>query len=282
MAWRCFLGMLAGLALLTACRAEVAEPEPSAQPSTASPEPRLPAVEQPLGREALLLAVTQAASDYGFGRDDAARQRELDGKRFEVRLAVGCPGDTQATRTVEFDEVNRQLRISLAPEINAQTSAITGLGLTDVEAVDGFWIYRPWLLTGGCPRTIAQPAGAGPTADATGTDTPATPSPNFSQAPEEPRIGIARFYATTDSRAGRRGERAYQLSRQLAAGEQPSSTGYELVLSGRLEKLPSGQVVACSGDVASRAPSCIVSAHIDRVTIVHPGTGTALAEWTFG
>ena len=96
------------------------------------------------------------------------------------------------------------------------------------------------------------------------------------------RVGIAQFFSDTDSRTLRRDGRPYQATKALADGQAPSAQGYDLVLSGRLKRLPDGRVIACKVEQASRPPQCIVSVDFDRVWIERPDTKESLAEWNAG
>ena len=262
--------LLASAALLAACeRSPPAGTEAESEPT--SPTELLPVADPPLDRERLLLAVARAASDFAAGRDDGERQRQLSGRRFEVRLRVGCESDDIATRQWSFDEPNRVLRVRVEPELSASDPAIAALGLEPFEAVEGFWIRRPWLLHAACPETApAAPADeeADGEADAPGERPPAA----------QPHVGIAHFFTEQDSRLRRRDQRAYETTVKLAEGEQPSPTGYDLVLSGRLTQLPGGRVIACAGNGAAAPPRCIVSADFDQVRLARPD-GTMIAEW---
>jgi hypothetical protein len=111
-------------------------------------------------------------------------------------------------------------------------------------------------------------------------DTPQEPAGDLARAAGySQRIGIAQFFTGADSRTGRREERAYEASKMLAENERPSPEGYNLVLSGRLRRLPGGQVIACRVASVDAPPECVVSAKFDRVRIEVPSTKNVLAEW---
>lgn len=265
--------LLASAVVLAACgRSAAPEPAPEgeAQASTELP----PVTEPPLDRERLLFAVARAASDFATGRNDRERQLQLDGRRFEVRLRFGCEGDDMATRRWSFDEPSRVLRIRVEPELSATGLAIEALGLEPFEAVEGFWIRRPWLLQAACSTRRAPPE-----SDAEGRSSSKEGGEELGA--EQPRIGIAHFFTEQDSRTLRRDNRAYEATIRLANEEEPSTTGYDLVLSGRLTRMPDGRVIACAGGVASVPPRCIVSADFDRVTLARPDR-TVVAEWSSG
>lgn len=244
----------------------------------------MPLVEPPRDRANLLIAVARAASAAALGTDDAAAQRELDGDRFEFRLRFGCPrpGNEEPGAgpfSVRFDRESRRLRLSAAPTVSADDPVVTAIAGEEVEAVEGFWIERPWLLAAGCPavppppeqaETEAKPAEE---ADAEG-DTNINPA-----TPILPSIAIAQFLTADDPRTDRRGKRPYEAAKTLPEGSEPSQQGYDLVLSGRLRANGNGKVISCTVTSPDRPPTCMVSALFDRVWIRHPGTGEIIAEW---
>jgi len=262
----------AAVAMLGACHPEGQQPADANQPETEAqaPAPRLPKIEAPLDRAGLLQAVRAAASATALGRDDPEAQRALDGKTFEVRVRFGCapagPAAEDAAKgpfNVRFEPEERTLRISAAPDLTLKDPKVRAIAGEGIEAVEGFWMRRPWLLTDGCPATPDSQA----------------PTPALATA-EGQRVGIAQFFAATDSRVGRRNERAYEATSTLGAEEQPSLEGYSLVLAGRLRKLASGRVVTCQLEGRDAPPDCIVSAEFDRAWIEHPGTRAMVAEWS--
>ena len=296
---------LAGIAAfgLAACRPATQDPPvDNSSENRVLPRPTLPVVDPPMDREALLLAVARAASSAGLGLDDAAVQRKLDGRRFEVRLRFGCKPDGTAADadgrfTVRFDEKDRTLRLSASPDLGLDDVPVEALGKTAegasdeanvIEAAEGFWLRRPWLLADGCPptsppdqaamemRVDASEPGQSQPATAPGGTSADSGSPS-KEANE--RVGLAEFYTSTDSRTGRRDERAYEVTKVLGEGEQPSTQGYNLVLSGRLRAKPLGRVISCSIAAPGEPPQCIVSAQLDTVLIERPDSKQVLAKW---
>lgn len=267
--------MAAAAALLAACgRGETEPAAEGSSPGESATLPALPAVDPPLDRAGLLLAVGRAASDFASGSSDAARQRELDGRRFAVALRFGCPNDESASRISSFDETTRVLRVRIEPDLTARNPLAFGPAFAQFEAVEGFQIRRPWLLRAACPAVRAEPGDV--------AAVPAPPGPNATPAQgAAPVIGLAHFFTEQDSRTLRRANRAYQATVKLAEDEQPSSQGYDLVLSGRLAALPDGRVIACMDQGPEAPPACVVSVSFDRVALQRPD-GTLVAAWTSG
>jgi hypothetical protein len=268
------LALVAGVLFTSGCR-QASEDAAIGNDSenAVSPLPPLPIAEPPIGRETILLAAARAASAAALGRGDAAGQRELDGKRFEVRIRFGCPPSRSVTEgasrfELRFDEENRTLRLRAAPDLSLDDKTIAGLSGDTVEAVEGFWIQRPWLLADGCPPGPQLPPDA---RDAEGGASPPSTSHR--------RIGIAHFFTEADSRTGRRDHRAYEATKVLKEGEQPSAEGYNLVLSGRLRARPLGRVISCTVVSIDAPPQCVVSAEFGRVWIEQPGSKQVVAEW---
>lgn len=270
--------------------------------------PSVPLPKPPIGRADLLAAVAQAASAEAAGADDSAAQRLLDGQQFELRIRFGCRGPApeldEAVLGWSFDAGKRTLRVRAAPTISID-DAIAQQILQQVngerfEAVEGFWIPRPWLLDPVCPDAPpAAPAGAraGPLAEALARasrqpEEPATQEPSkppvedvqesVAPPPAWPKVGIARFYTGSDPRTQRRDMRPYETVKTLREGQAADPQGFNLVLSGRLQALPGQKVIACVGRGADNPPECIISADFHRVWIERPENRQILAEWGSG
>lgn len=277
---------LAIVVATTACRPGGEDGAERTSTNAVSPIDRLPVAEHPMDRAALLMAAARAASAAALGGVDTVQRRLLDGKRFEVRIRFGCPGDPlpqggSAPFEIKFDEVDRMLRVRAAPDLNREEPLVSSIAGEAVEAVEGFWLRRPWLLADGCPRLPAPDptteAQRGPNdSSARSAKDPDVPPPSPTPALT---VGIAEFFTEADSRAGRRDGRAYQAAKVLGGVERPSNIGYNLVLSGRLRQLPSGQVITCVAANPDQPPQCLISADFDRVRIEAPGTREILAEW---
>ena len=255
--------------------------------------PALPVPAPAMDRAGLLAAVAQAASAAAGGLDDGEAQRTLDGKQFEIRLRFGCSGPTElADKTSmnwRFDQAKRTLRLSAAPDISIEQPLPAGIAGDSFEAAEGFWVPRPWLLQQGCPVVPPPPPPPQPAKTQSPTKAAAPEASTETKvavqkppAPAQHRIGIAQFFSDTDSRTLRRDGRPYEATKVLEEGQAPSAQGYDLVLSGRLKRLPSGRVIACKVEQTDRPPQCIVSVDFDRVWIERPDTKESLAEWNAG
>lgn len=280
-----------GLALIAGCgpsRDTADTPANDQTENEATASPIAPVVPKALGRSDLLLAMGKVASAFALGKDDIADQRALDGQIFEFRMRYGCTsvgqGSTIEPLSVSFDEENRTLRLSAHPGVTMADATIAAVTHGQVEAVEGFWIDRPWLLEAGCPRPRAQvprpeTQGAGSEADQAPTQAaPVNPPVTVPTA----RFAIAQFFGEEESRTLRRNSRPYQLTKTLAEGVTPSSAGYDIVLAGRLRKLPDGRVISCTTTDPVAGPSCVVSVAFDRVSIRRGDNDELLSEWGSG
>ena len=275
-----------------ACRAPSEnEASPSIAANAESPTPPLPIADRPIDRAGLLAAVARVASATAMALDDLEQQQGLDGKTFELRIRFGCPGaatePTEATPfTIRYDEEKRTLRVRAAPDLTLSDPPIAAVAGPSVEAVEGFWLYRPWLLADGCPAVpLPRTTSSATVSNATETETAAeaeTEQVSRTRSPSrpQPRVGVAQFYTDTDPRTERRDERAYETTKVLGAGELPSAQGYNLVLSGRLRRPPQGKVITCRVISPDTPPECVVSVSIDRVRIERPNGGMEIAEWS--
>lgn len=293
------MSLLAAMAVLGACQ-QPALQDGNNEDAVEEPVLNLPAVprpQPPMDRAAILAAVARAASAAASGADDAATQGALDGRQFEFRIRFGCRGPSSRLRDEwlgwSYDRDDGTLRVRAMPTLSADEQLVKALGGDLFEAVEGFWIPRPWLIEPACPATVAvSSTPAEPAADAASDKTSAQPVATSAAAaeseritepvPKWPRIGIAQFFTETDSRTGRRSMRPYEAVQTIDPGQPIGSQGFNLVLSGRLKALPGKRVIACFAKGANSPPECIVSAQFDRVWIERPGAREKIAEWGGG
>ena len=194
-------------------------------------------------------------TDAALGRDDAAAQRQLRGRKFSVRIRFGCPGVTNPDRSWSYDDKKQVLRVKVRSTLTSDGLPKSDLLAKDYQGVVGFALARPWLLSAGCP------------------------APGFDAvASGEPAILIAQLFTDADSRV-QRPQRDYELTKAIEPNEQPGD-GLDLLLSGRLAELADGRPIHCAAQAG--APACLVSARIDRVAIENPASGELLGEWGSG
>jgi len=276
------MAVLAGASVLVSCQpSSEHQPGENVSINAVTDPPAPPLAEQHLDREALLLAVVRAASAAALGMDDRDAQRRLDGDPFELRLRFGCAATAgtpeKQSRHWSFDEERRVLRFRVDPDITGDGAAIEPIAGAEFEAVEGFWLRRPWLLAAACPvsRSLNPPLEESQEREKGQQD-------ELEATVTEPRVGVAQFFTGADARTQRRDSRAYEATRTLTKGEAPSPQGYNLVLSGRLRKLFDGRVIACTVSNRDVPPRCIISVQFDRVWIERPDSRETYAEWGSG
>ena len=285
---RLSVALLATAQVLAACQrpppAPPAEPPPAAAPAVA-PAPLVPAV---MDRAELLRALDRAASAYAAGRPDGAA--DLSDRRFVVRQVFGCGGPAAAATPGlarwTWTRDRKAIEISLAPADWAAHDGFTGKS-EGCEAVEGFWIARPWLREEGCPPTTVTdaPAVAAAAPNAGDAKAPAHAPPADPPAPTADRqvAGLAAVFAQGGSRLGRRDGKPFAFTRR-AEGDtplKPPTGGYRLVIEGRLSAFSDGGAIRCHAPSPDVRPVCIAAAEVDRVAF-EEADGKLLREWRPG
>ena len=239
-----------------ACRGESQPPPPQhkAEPA-AKPTAPVALRADTLDREGIILAALHATTSAALGRDDREAQRELNGRKFAVRIRFGCPGMKDPDRGWTYDAEKQVIRVKVQSMLTEESLPASDLLRSGYEGAAGFIVGKPWLLTAGCPVGGFASVGA-----------------------NEPTIVIAQLFTQADSRV-QRPQHSYELTKPLKREEQPGD-GLDLVLSGRLAELPDGRSIHCAAQ--DGPPACIISATIDRVAIEMPTTGDVLGEWGAG
>lgn len=270
---------LFGAVLLGACEIEDGDTNAAAPPNVVeavTERPRvLPLPSPGLDRVALLGAVAQAASAFAAGADDRPAQARLEGRRFVMKLRFGCGGPA----TADSDDALRwrvrsdtSLEIRATPDLSLDDPALAGTLTDTVEAVEGFWIPRPWLFSERCPAPGPRTAILG--------------------VPPERSVGIAQYYTEDESRVERRSGRDYvsTVSMEPETADENTATGgvdeavpregLFLSIEGRLRSWPDGKVIRCVASATGGRPSCIVSIKMDRVAFIDPRDGSEIDEWS--
>ncbi|HEY0628649.1 MAG TPA: hypothetical protein VGD23_04910 [Sphingomicrobium sp.] len=254
--------LIGGAIVLGACRMQ--EPtnnsEDSALPEPANQTiPEVPVTPPVVDRTAFLEAMAGAASAHTAGEEN--QPDPLANRRFAIRLRFGCAGPSpeDSTESIRWTPSDDGQSIRVRAEPNLVSTGLAPLTVTTfgVEAVEGFWVPRPWLRQDGCP---AQPD--------EGAAAPATPT-----------VGLAQYFTAEDSRVRRRSGRAYESVVRIAGPDEVPKRGLTLLLEGRFRAWPNGRVVRCWGTGVSGPPSCVASMQLDRAAIERPDGNDVLAEW---
>lgn len=275
------LAMASVMALgLAQCDREPRDPPVDAEPIIETPPPE-PEVTTPtsLDRAAFLSAISRAGSTYATGASPTGAD-PLVGRTFAIRLPFGCgrpdpavPADSERDTgdaglpTVTWGPENRTLVLSLTPGNWSDSALIVGSGAADRwEAVEGFWVTRPWLGSESCPMIARDPLMGGG----------AQASPQT--------VGLASVHERDSSRLGRRDGQAYRFTLRGEEGRAPvpSPRGYRVVLEGRFASFPDGRAIRCRAASIDQRPVCIAAVQLDRVAFEDGASGTVLSEWRPG
>ena len=229
-----------------------------------------------LTRGELVSAAGQAASAYARGQVPTEVD-PLVGRGFSVRIAFGCSGPSGAVEGAAGDGVARwswgpdqkTIQLSLTPadwtgsDLTVQPGTATSAPRW--EAVEGFWVPRPWLAAETCPGVSSDPL-------------------QTAQALASPQtVGIAAVFEAGGSRIGRRNGKAYTFMVR-AQGDQPMTAptgGYRLLLEGRVVGFPGGRAIRCRAPGPDQRPVCIAAVQLDKVAF-EDAAGATLSEWRPG
>lgn len=266
-----FVAAAAGFLLLS-CQREAESPAPApAEPTVVEEGPATPVLNPSLDRRAILTAIARAASDYAAGT--APAPDTLAGRSFDISLAFGCDGAQAAPAEGAGDGLGRwsregdpeTIRLSLTPGDWTRSALIAGAGQGSWEAVEGFWIARPWMSADGCPSIRADPLGSGPVA----------PSPQTA--------GLAAVFEKGGSRLGRRNGRAYTHTVRASGDPPPAAPegGYRVRMQGRISAFPDGRAIRCRAARPDQRPVCVAAVELDRVAF-QTAAGDVLSEWRPG
>ncbi|MDB5421041.1 MAG: hypothetical protein JWR59_988 [Brevundimonas sp.] len=270
----------ASFALVQCDRAADAPTSPNtADAPLAVPEKANPLAPQPqtaISRGDLVSAAAQAASVYAEGRTPIMTD-PLIGRSFTVRMPFGCSeratpsavGAEPGVARWSWAEDAQTIQLSLTPgdwTDSALSAAHPGKREAATwEAVEGFWVPRPWMAAETCPSA------------------PTDPLLTVEPAASPQTLGIAAVFEAGGSRVGRRNGRAYTFTVRPAAGQMlsPPVEGYRLVLQGRIVGFPGGRAIHCKASGPDQRPVCVVAARMDRVAFEDAG-GAVLTEWRAG
>ncbi len=279
----------ATLLVLSGCKAsEQANNEAAPQNAAASAEniaASVPLPQPPMDRAALLEAVANARSAAAAGADDRQAQQQLDGKEFELRIRFGCGGPASGSTKAlplgwSLDQKGSVLRVHATPNLSKDDPAIGAMGLQDIEAVEGFWLERPWMFQATCPaKPAALAVGQAQGNSAAAAAAPKEPA-DQQPIPTAPKVGIAQFFTASDPRTARRDDRPYEAVKKLDSGAVIGQQGFDLVLSGRLRMLAGGRVIRCVSSSPDTAPACVVAATFDHVWIEDAASKERIADWS--
>lgn len=235
-----------------------------------------PVLPPPLTRSDILARMAVAASVVAGGEAPTGREPIIN-RPFRLRIAFGCGGQRSGPdgrqAYVQLDPARHTLKLVAQPQTWTDQPIIRQIpAAAGIEAVEGFWIPRPWTESEACPPDQSPE-----------TPIPASPDKAADAAPVTPptgTAGLARLFTEGGSRVFRRDGRPYSFIRKLPEGEvAPAAEGYRLVLEGRVTGFPDGRAVHCRSESPDRRPVCLMAVEFDRVAFEDGATGAVLAEW---
>lgn len=226
-----------------------------------------PAPPPPATRGDIIDRARIAADAYSRANAPPPGKDALVTRTFRIRLPFGCggpraePGAAQAW--YQIDPARRTVRLTARPALWTSLPLIQQLeGGGGIEAVEGFWISRPWSRSETCAPRGEQPALSSPVA-----------------APATETLGLARIFSQDESRVVRRNGRPYELVRKLPdTADLAAPRSYSLLLEGRIVGFADGQAARCWSPSADVRPVCLLAVEFDRVAFEN-AAGEVLAEW---
>lgn len=218
-----------------------------------------------LGRGDLIAAFARASDATAAGQPLPDANRHLVGRTFNLKLPFGCNGEAGKELPVwagwTFDKKGRALKVFAVPERWTNADWVKSIaGKLPHEAVEGFWIERPWTSSEDCPAGIA-------------------PSTDLAASDERQTMGIGQFFAPDSPRTFQRGSRPYSHTIRVRDPAEIEGRAFRLALSGRVTGFPDGQPIRCVQDSPDRRPVCLIAVELARVSFEDPRDEIVLAEW---
>jgi hypothetical protein len=216
-----------------------------------------------------LIAIGNAAADAAAsGRPMPKAQDDLPNRRFELYLPFGCDGPAaEGADTAlrwRYDAAASALRLHVAP-VDWLPTDWWQTPPPGIEALEGFWIARPWSSRETCG----------------GSDGPFPPPGTEPITIPGQTLGIAQIIASDTPRQLRRDGRPYQATVRVAQQALHLDAGLRVRVRGRLAQFPQGGAVRCTQPGGrEQRPICLIAMSLDEVAIENPATQEVLATWT--
>jgi hypothetical protein len=249
------------------------KPAAISQPVATPPTKRVPeaASSAILGRADLIALAATAADALAAGRDPGPEITEAAGRRFELRLPFGCNGPAGDESAVgmrwRYDTEAQALRIHVRPVAWTAQDWWPQDADNQVEAIEGFWIERPWTSSEACPDGGDRPAAAG-------TEPVTLPGQT---------LAVGQIFYAEGARSGRRDGEPYEAVVRIAEEELAAADGLRFRIRGRIARAGGVGPVRCRQPAgAEQRPICLVSVVIDDVAVENAAGDRTLATWSLG
>lgn len=249
-------------------RTQIVVAPPVAAP-TPKPAPDPSPLRGVLGRSDLVALAAAAADAAAAGRAPGPEIAAADGRRFEVRLPFGCSGPagegSNAAMRWRYEADDQALRIQVSPMIWTAQDWWEGDAPAGIDAIEGFWITRPWTSSEDCPVAADR-------AMAAGVEPVTLPGQT---------LALGQTFSAEGARGGRRDGEAYQAVIRVPEEDLRTADGFRLRISGRIARIPNGGPVRCRQPAGSeQRPICLVGMVVDEIAIENPATEETLATWS--
>ncbi|GGE84733.1 hypothetical protein [Sphingomonas prati] len=244
---------------IAAVPAPVAIPAPAVQQNDAG---------RTLGRGDLIALAATAADATARGTAMPATLRDMIARPFSIALPFGCDGaateGSDAAMRWTYDAAAGALRIHVAPSAWLPADWWPRGAPDGVEALEGFWVARPWTSSETCP------ADQDPVA-ATGAEPVTLPGQT---------LAVGQIFGPESGRQGRREGSPYTTVLRVKPEEVQADQGFRVRLIGHIAAAPDGAPVVCQQvGGAEQRPVCLVATSLDEVRIENGTTGATLATW---
>ena len=246
-------------------------PAPSPPPDVqAPPKPlAIPAPPPPLARADLLMLAALAADAASSGKPTPDAVKAAAGRRFVLRIPFGCAGPSAegsaGALSFRHDGEKGVLKLRAQPMAWHAGDWWPGATPAGIEAVEGFWVPRPWSSAEGCVGAGTAPPGAEPLTLPGQT------------------LAIAQFLAADSPRHMAREGQALEADIRVPPGFSPPAEGFRLRLTGRIGQVPGGDPLRCIQPAGSeQRPICVIAAAFDEAAIENAATGETLTSWAIG
>jgi hypothetical protein len=259
-------GFLLGRATVPVPAQPTPQPTPSPAETVTPPKVEVP-VERTVGRQDLIGLGASAADAAASGMPLPASAMELVGKRFDISLPFGCDGPAPdgsiAQLRWHYDEKASVLRIHVEPTVWMKTDWWTSPPEA-VEAMEGFWVERPWSSLETCPSSP-------PLSSAPGADPITLPGQT---------LGLVQLLSPDAPRQMQREGKPYEAVIRKTAEAVSLRQGLQLRLHGRVGRFPDGQPVRClQPGGREQRPVCLIAVTFEEVAFQDPATRETLSVW---